>query len=279
MRQRSFAKGEKSDLVSTSLGAGEYDQTDPVRRLARELELSLKRERSILMELAGKTRDDYEKGMLLREADHRLKDSLQLVASILQLQSMAASSPEVKAQLETAVERLQNLARIHTAIYETSNGDLIPVDIWLNQVCEIVKLNPAIGIDIELPNLHWPSQIATPLGLFVIEAISNSLKHGFGAGQGGLIHIRLAPQPSDEWRISVADDGVGKPNQLVPGFGMKLLALFARQLWGRFDLSTGVDGKGVSASAVFPTPLPPRALRARAAHAAGLPGYGHAAPG
>jgi two-component sensor histidine kinase len=226
--------------------------------LRRELERSRARERALLMELADRTRDNHEQSLLLHEADHRLKNMLQLAASMLQMQLADGDDPELKRRIGTVIERLRNLARVHAAICQTGDHDRISVEPWLKNICQAMALNPSVAVDVQVDQMEWPAAVATPLGLFVTEALSNALKHAFDGRGQGRIAVTLARAGAADWRLSVADDGPGRPDKMGSGLGLKLLDVFARQLGGRADIGSGLEGRGLCVSAIFPAPTHPR---------------------
>ncbi|MDB5461066.1 MAG: uncharacterized protein JWO72_2807 [Caulobacteraceae bacterium] len=226
--------------------------------LKRELERGRARERALLLELADKTRDNHEESLLLREADHRLKNMLQLAASMLEMQLADGDDPELKRRIGTVIERLRNLARVHSAICQAGDHDRISVDVWLKKICHAMALNPSVAMDVTVDQMDWPVAAATPLGLFVTEAMSNALKHAFDGRGRGHIAVGLARAGDADWKLSVADDGRGRPDKMGSGLGLKLLNVFARQLGGCLDIGAGLEGRGVCMSVTFPAPAHPR---------------------
>jgi two-component sensor histidine kinase len=187
-----------------------------------------------------------ENQLLLREIHHRVKNNLQSISSLIQLQAMDPSS---KKDLRA---RIGAMATVHEHIYQGDKLGEINAGDYLREVAEGVRAS--FGGDIELNlsleplNMH-PDQ-ALPLGLIVTELVSNSIKHGFANRTGGAIEISLAAQDPHTGLLQVADDGNGfRIDTESKGLGLRLLRGFATQLHGNYT----IDGNdGLNFSMTFP---------------------------
>jgi two-component sensor histidine kinase len=220
-------------------------------RLTHELDAVRARERALLLELASAVRDLHEKDVLLREAGHRLKNTLQLACSMLQSQARSAAGKDAKDELEAAGARLKAVADLQIGLRDP--GERVQLDQWLPAACRSMALKPGIELDVRAPPMVVPGWAASPMGLFVCEAVCNAMKHAFAEGETGRVLVQVVRQGED-WRLSIADDGRGDPDRMEPGYGMRLLGLLARQLRGRLEIGGGLCGRGLSVSAVFPAP-------------------------
>ncbi len=176
-----------------------------------------------------------ENETLARESDHRVMNSLQQVSSVLALQARSAA-PAVRAELDSARNRVDAIAHVHRHIHRAGSLAAIEAGPFLCQLCESIGETARSGISVRLVEAEGgpltPDQ-ASALGMIVAELVANSLKHGFADGRGGTIEIRYV---SDDrgWRVEVRDDGVGLPAGFDPasskGVGMRVIGAMVRRL-------------------------------------------------
>ncbi|HEX4181446.1 MAG TPA: sensor histidine kinase [Caulobacteraceae bacterium] len=196
-----------------------------------------------------------QKDALMREIHHRVKNNLQVITSLLNLQQRALQDPAARGAMSDTRQRVNAIALIYRALYE--GPDLKRVDLrqFLGDLIgQLVGESDgaAIRTDLEADELIVdPNQLA-PLALFAVEAITNAQKHAL-ALSGGSLHVRFSVR-GEEAELSVADEGSGRAPELNgTGVGRVLMSAFARQLRGKMDLSLN-DVGGVTARLVFPTP-------------------------
>ena len=177
-----------------------------------------------------------ENHTLMREGDHRLMNSLQLVQSVLALQSRSASSEETRAQLDMASNRVLAIATVHKHIHLTSSMEEIDFDIFLRRLCESLKHNaPAqiIAINVTAENAKLRSDLASGMGLLIAELVTNSFKYAYPVGQRGSVAVDFRQSP-DGWLLEVSDQGRGLPEGFdidqSTGFGMTVVKAFVRRL-------------------------------------------------
>jgi two-component sensor histidine kinase len=185
-----------------------------------------------------------ENQTLMREGDHRLMNSLQLVQSILALQSRSASSAETKTQLDMASNRVLAIATVHKQLHLTGSLEDIEIDAFLHRLCESLKHTApaqitAINVTAETAKLR--SDVASGLGLLVAELVTNSFKYAYPAGERGTITVDF-PQTSNGWRLEVSDEGRGLPEGFdidqSKGFGMQVVKAFVRRLNAKMSVSS-----------------------------------------
>ena len=167
--------------VSPSLAGGslarEHTQID---ELTAELRAAHAREETLLRE---KLELQQRQVMLAQEFEHRLVNGLQVIVSLLSLQSRAASTDEASEQLAAAADRVAALGRVHHRLHLLDYEDHVQIDDYLRHLCEdlsglLCQRRPGCAIAFEGANAVIPSAIAIPLGLIVNELITNSAKHG-----------------------------------------------------------------------------------------------------
>jgi PAS domain S-box-containing protein len=180
-----------------------------------------------------------EKDILLGEIHHRVKNNLQVVYSLLDLQTDQISDPRMLDVLRESQNRIRSMALIHQTLYESK--DFVEVDFSSFLETLVPTLISSYGADIESIELkinavevQLPINSAIPCGLVVNELISNSLKHAFPDGRRGQIKIDLAREGEGRAILSVSDDGVGIPEDFdldqTNTLGLQLITLLADQL-------------------------------------------------
>ncbi len=188
---------------------------------------------------------------LLREADHRIKNNLQLVSSMLGLQRNSLRDPETRQALQDARMRIQAIARVHQSFY--SSGDLERAD--FGEVLRTLrdslrsdgKNQPEIIVE-GSPGCLISAGKATPLALIANELVTNALKHAFEPGQRGRVTMGCTHDPGGDIVLTVADDGKGLPpafDLANAGFGLRLVLTLARQIGGRVAVRREAPGAAI----------------------------------
>jgi two-component sensor histidine kinase len=185
-----------------------------------------------------------EKVTLMREGDHRLMNSLQLVQSILALQSRNTSSEETRAQLDMASNRVLAIATVHKQLHLTGSLEEIEIDAFLRRLCESLKHTaPAqiAAINVMAEPTRLRSDVASGLGLLVAELVTNSFKYAYAVGQRGNVAVDFKRAPGG-WRLEVSDEGRGLPEGFdidqSRGFGMQVVKAFVRRLNANMSVSS-----------------------------------------
>ena len=181
---------------------------------------------------------------LMREGDHRLMNSLQLVQSILALQSRNASSDETRAQLDMASNRVLAIATVHKQLHLTGSMEEIEIGAFLKRLCESLKHTaPAqiAAIEVTAETAMLRSDVASGLGLLVAELVTNSFKYAYAAGERGIVAVDFK-HASGGWRLEVSDAGRGLPKGFdvdkSEGFGMQVVKAFVRRLGATLAISS-----------------------------------------
>ncbi len=182
-----------------------------------------------------------EKDILLREIHHRVKNNLQIIYSLLDLQSARISDPAVIAMLQDSQNRIQSMALIHQTLY--GSNDFVNVDFaqFLRTLIPILTGSYArererIAVRLDLQRVPLPIDVAVPCGLVMNELITNALRHGFGDEDSGEIQIVLNHRTDNQVVLSVADNGSGLPDDVdidtTATLGLRLVRLLADQVGG-----------------------------------------------
>ena len=200
----------------------------------------------------------HEVEFLLKDVHHRVKNNLQVISSMMRLESSRTNEPDVQSALTQMQGRIRAMALLHETLYRTGNFSSVNLASYLAEVA--VKLfrsqnaRPgAVQLAEDLTPLEVSIDQGIMCGLFMNELVTNSLKHGFPGGRTGKVLISLLPVPgTTQWRLGVSDDGVGLPAGLeiskLESLGLKLVSDLAQQLQGRLEIGTG---PGASFSVVF----------------------------
>jgi two-component sensor histidine kinase len=198
-----------------------------------------------------------DKDVLLQEIHHRVKNNLQIVSSLLHLQTDQAAQPTVKAVFKEAQRRVLSMALIHESLYRSPNLAQVNLAEYIETLCTHVFRSFGVdGAQIKLVTRLEPVALgleqAVPCGLIVNELLSNALKYAFPSGRTGQITLTLSA-PAGQVQLRVADNGVGLPPPMenVPARppGLGLVSMLAKQLKGEVVVERG---EGAAFQLTFP---------------------------
>jgi two-component sensor histidine kinase len=201
-----------------------------------------------------------QKDTLMREIHHRVKNNLQVITSLLNMQQRALADPAARAAMSDARQRINALALIYRALYQGPDLRRVDVRQFLEELVGQLSAGeggrPApIRTELQADDLEIDPDKLAPLALFAVEAISNARKHAFGP-EGGLIRVRFGVGP-EEVVLEIVDNGGGDAESLpTAGVGRTLMSAFARQLRGSAEVQPGPD-RGVCVRLTFPRPAEP----------------------
>ena len=187
-----------------------------------------------------------ERETLLQEIHHRVKNNLQVILSLVRMETTRTGSSAERERLQAISHRIEILARIHEQLYGSKNFVEIDLMEELKQLCRSVSaLHHGRGVSIEVvgdpeQRLACPIDLAIPLALLVNELVTNSLKHAFPAGRGGAVTVSVRREPEGGFSLAVADDGAGFRDSEAGGTGRRLVAGLAAQI--RATLRTESNG-------------------------------------
>lgn len=251
--------------------------------LAKAMAAAIALPRGRLARLAARLRGAEvkarQRGLLLDEMSHRIRNDMQRLTGMLQAQ--AAADPAAAAGLLRAAGRIQVLGRVHRRLARRAGGSAVDSRVFLEELAADLRaaLLPDSGIALVIgAEAHpLPVAVAGDLGLVVNELVTNALKYAFPPGRAGTIRIYFAREDG-LYRLTVADNGIGLPRSAgTGGSGTRLVQALAGQLGGRLDRSGGEVG-GTLCELRFPVrrpeagappPLPPDAPPLRPAGTAG----------
>jgi PAS domain S-box-containing protein len=209
-----------------------------------------------------------EKSALLKEVHHRVKNNLQVITSLLRLESRRSAVEDTKAVLGEMQARIRAMALLHESLYRSGTFASVDLGSYLRQLAtqafQTQSTNSgAVQLALNLGSVQVSMDQAIPCGLLINELISNCLKHGFPEGAQGQVSIDLEPQDSaHQWCLRVRDTGVGLPPDFEArrqnSLGLLLVGDLARQIGGELKITPNPD-QGVSFTVIFmaqePKPL------------------------
>ena len=200
-----------------------------------------------------------EKEALLKEVHHRVKNNLQVVTSLLRLESGRSAQPDTKSVLGDMQGRIRSMALLHESLYRAGTFAAVDLGTYLRQIATqgfrtLVTTPGTIQLKLDLASLAVELDQAMPCGLLVNELVTNSLKHGFPGGRTGEVRVELLAIDGGPRGVSlrVSDTGVGMPADFEAkrdhSLGLQLVADLTRQLGGKLEIGAGEPGAGTGAS-------------------------------
>ncbi len=224
-----------------------YGDADHVRLVLTVLDVTDAR-------LGDRIKDDllWEKGIQLQELQHRIANSLQIVASVLLQSARRSGSVETRGHLYDAHNRVMSVAAVQRQFAATT-GDEIALRRYFADLCQSIaasmirdkeKLSLAVSADDSVAS----ADASVSLGLIVTELVINALKHAFPDGRNGKIVVDYRANGA-EWTLSVADDGVGMPadpEAVEPGLGTSIVEALAKHLKANVQVANAGPGTAVS---------------------------------
>ena len=223
----------------------------PLRQREAVAPQSVIREHALLREKEDLIR---QKDILSEESEHRLLNGLQLITSLLSIQSRTVNNPQAAAQLTNAANRVAAIGRVHKHLHSLDNVESVEFKRYLTSLCHDLSgmasnESQESALVVEGIELRIPTRKGIPLGLIANELITNSIKYAEGT-----ITVRLETV-GEGYALSVSDEGPGLPEGFNPagmnGLGMKLISSLARQIDGQLQFSRGNNGKGTRITLLF----------------------------
>lgn len=194
-----------------------------------------------------------ERELLLKEVNHRVKNSLQLVLSMLSLQGYRFKEPETRELFTKAISRVTAIAAIHERLYQDQDPLTVEMHTYLTGLCaELVRAsgmeeNAQASLQIEVEEMRLPTEHGVAVALVVNELVMNALKHAQPASGPAVIGVRLARHGAGQVRLTVSDNGAA-PEQSpaeVSGLGTQLIRMLARQLNGTVGIERAAGNYSV----------------------------------
>ncbi len=200
-----------------------------------------------------------EKEALLKEIHHRVKNNMQVISSMLQLQSHYLKDHEAREMFKECQERIRSMALVHEKLYRSKDYSRVEFSEYLKSLAVFLfhsnKIDSnRISLKTDLENINLDIHLAIPCGLIVNELLSNSLKHAFPSGREGVIELGLHRVQDGHVLLRVSDDGIKFPEDLdfrkTETLGMQIVVTLVEQIEGKIELSRE---KGTEFRIIFPS--------------------------
>jgi len=225
------------------------------RPAVSELQAALAREAALRREMGELAQRQI---MLAQEFEHRLVNGLQVISSLLSLQSRKARTSEAATQLAVAAGRVAALGRVHRTLHLLDHQERVEFKRYLEHLCEdlsrlLCEESGDCTILVEATHGEIPTAFAIPLGFIVNELITNSAKYA-----EGIITVRFETTAPGCHSLCVLDCGPGLPAHFDPGgskgLGMKIVQSLVKQIGGELRISSGHEGRGACFTVAFRSP-------------------------
>jgi two-component system, sensor histidine kinase PdtaS len=215
--------------------------------------------------IAEKLKDDLlrEKAILLQELQHRVANSLQIIASVLMQSARRVQSEETRGYLRDAHHRVMSIATLQQHLAASRLG---PVELrgYFTELCKslgasMIHDHDLLSLEVTADNTSVNADISVSLGLIVTELVINSLKHAFPGERSGKILVDYHAHDS-EWTLSISDNGLGTAESLAeakPGLGTRIVEAMAKQLDATVEIEARNPGTTVSITHIARSSNPP----------------------
>jgi len=194
-----------------------------------------------------------EKEVLLKEIHHRVKNNLQIISSLLNLEAGKTQDERVFDIISTSQNRIKSMALIHEKLYQSKEFSRVDFPGYIRSLLDSLFLSYTNGsrsvyTELDLSPLFLDINTAIPLALIINELVSNSLEHAFPDGRKGIISIGLKAAGDGDYTLSVADDGVGISDGLdlenTKTLGLQLVNMLTQQIGAVIEMDRGMQPKG-----------------------------------
>jgi len=188
-----------------------------------------------------------EKDVLLKEVHHRVKNNLQVITSLIDLQSHGISDPVTREHFRECQDRIRSMALVHENLYQSKNFSTIKSNVYIRMLVDqlVCSCSPSPGISVryDLDDIDLDLDTAIPCGFVINELVTNALKHAFTGRDSGTIHISLNRTPDRTLTLIVGDDGSGFPEHLdftdTESLGLQIVTALSRQLDAEVTMTSG----------------------------------------
>ena len=204
--------------------------------------------------IAERLKDDLvrDKAVLLQEVQHRVANSLQIIASVLMQSARKVASGEARSHLHSAHNRVMSIAAVQAQLAHSGSGS-VALKAYLTQLCNsigasMIEDHDQLSIAVTVDGSTVKADTSISLGLVVTELVINALKHAFPGGRRGTIGVDYAAH-GPNWTLTVRDDGAGMPaanDATKAGLGTSIVEALAKQLHARIEVSDARPGTRVA---------------------------------
>ncbi len=191
-----------------------------------------------------------EKDVLLKEVHHRVKNNLQVISGLLELQNVNITDESVKLALKEGQNRIQSVALVHKMMYQSDNMSKVNMEKYFKELVQVLassyaKADKNIITSINANGVDLDITLAVPLSLIVNEAVCNAYKHAFVEKKEGKIDVSVTQLHNKQFQLTIKDDGVGLPENFskdsIKSIGFDLIKGLTKQLKGKLNVK-GING-------------------------------------
>ncbi len=232
--------------------ASQLDITD---RVEAQLNLASQQER-LEREVSRRTKALEDalaaKTMLVHEVDHRVKNNLQMIASLLAMQMRTITDPPARTALEGMLQRVESIGTVHRRLYQSQDVRSFDLADFVRDIAQELMVSTGradVELRLRLEPMQVPAAQASPIALLLNELMTNALKHAFPPGKGGRLTIGMV-RVGERLLVTLTDDGVGMAAGVDTGsgFGSRLIKTVVRQLQGSVSWADAAPGTVVQIS-------------------------------
>jgi len=201
-----------------------------------------------------------EKEVLLKEIHHRVKNNLQVISSLLNLQSGYIQDPEMLRIFKESQFRVRSMALVHEKLYRSASLAEINLAEYIHELATPLFRSFGLGkqgvqLEVDVQEGMLGIDLAIPCGIILNELITNALKYGFPDGRSGVVYVEMHREPSGHAVLVVGDTGVGMPADLdfrkTDSLGLKLVTMLCDQLQGTLTVNNGGRRRGSTSGTEF----------------------------
>lgn len=219
-------------------------------KLSSEIQRNQRLEHAVLSRTAEIAKERDTNAILLKEVHHRVKNNLQIIISLLNLQSRFISDSKLIDVFSEIQNRVRSMSLIHEKMYKTKDLRTVDIQEYITDLSESLlntyRLGQKVDLDVEVGVNRFNSDTLTPLGLIINEVISNALKYAFQEGKSGRIFVKITRLENGRFRLLIGDNGIGMPEEIAMGnidsFGTELIGALSEQLNGSIELLPNKKG-------------------------------------
>ncbi|UEM01625.1 PAS domain S-box protein [Skermanella rosea] len=182
-----------------------------------------------------------DKDVLLREVHHRVRNNMQLISSLLEMQAGTAQAPEARSKLQETAWRVRSIALAQEQLHEAGNFANVDLGDYIRSLVQVVgTMQERIAFEVEVDPIPFSLDRAVPTGLIVNELLTNALKHAFPGDRAGTVRVEARRESDGTVAITISDDGVGLPSTELPerarSLGFRLVRRLGMQAGARISV-------------------------------------------
>jgi two-component sensor histidine kinase len=187
----------------------------------------------------------FEKSLLMREIHHRVKNNLQLVMSLLNIQATDKENTSIEGFIEKGQSRIASMILIHENLYQKEDVSNIDFETYTVSLVQNIRntfgdISDRITVIVNVKNVFFDIQTSIPIGLIINELVTNSFKHGFPDGRTGQITILIKQISESNYKLVIQDTGIGFTNEKLENksIGLELVTILVLQLKGKLNINS-----------------------------------------